>query len=129
MMKVAESLEMGEEVLAKVAPPCGMRAGGVFLCACDESIRQTGRRCKMMPDSSQVIIEALDERAHPFRGLAVHHRDFPEVRGEGRSPKDAAERLAQLLTQTLDRAPSKWRRECIVHAIEDIREFTERSRA
>jgi hypothetical protein len=66
---------------------------------------------------------------HPFlpvHASCVHHRDFPEVRGEGRSPEDAAVRLAELLSRTLDNAPSGWRREILERAIGDVRAFAER---
>jgi hypothetical protein len=58
--------------------------------------------------------------------LAFHHRDYPEAQGEGCSPEDAAARLIALLSRTLDSAPSDWRRECLEHAIEDVRAFIKR---
>jgi hypothetical protein len=36
---------------------------------------------------------------------------------------DAALRLADLLSRNLDSAPSDWRRQTIVQAIEDVRAF------
>jgi hypothetical protein len=77
----------------------------------------------MMSNPSQVIVTTEDAGCFPVHLLSVHHRDLPEVRGEGSSPQDAAARLAQLLSTTLDSAPSDWRRRIIERAIEDVRAF------
>jgi len=77
----------------------------------------------MTSNPSQVIVSNEDVAHASIHALAVHHRDFPEVRGEGGSLKDAASRLAELLSLTLDNAPSDWRREIIQQAIEDVRAF------
>jgi hypothetical protein len=77
----------------------------------------------MTSNPSQVIVSNEDVVHSSIHSLAVHHRDFPEVRAEGGSPKDAASRLAELLSASLDNAPSDWRREIIRQAIEDVRAF------
>ncbi len=43
---------------------------------------------------------------------------FPGARGQGGSLEDAAARLAELLSRTLDSAPSDWRRVIIERAVE-----------
>jgi len=77
----------------------------------------------------QVIISPAEYSALTFHGAEAYHRDFPEVRGEGDSAEDAAERLADVLAMTLDSAPSRWRREHLERAIEDVRAFVDRDRA
>jgi hypothetical protein len=81
----------------------------------------------MTSNPSQVIVSTQRYACASIHALAVHHRDFPEVRGEGGSPEDAASRLAELLSITLDNAPSDWRRENIEKAIADVRAYAQRS--
>jgi hypothetical protein len=78
-----------------------------------------------MSDPSNVIVSTKDFRQSWISGVSVHHRNFPEVQGEGNSHEDAAARLVSLLTQTLQSAPSVWRREMIERAIEDVGAFAE----
>jgi hypothetical protein len=56
---------------------------------------------------------------------SVHHRDFPEIRAEGSSPKEAASHLVNKLACTLDSALTNWRRETIDHAIADVKAFVQ----
>jgi hypothetical protein len=83
----------------------------------------------MTPNPSEVIVIAESHSFLPVHGSSVHHREFPEVRGEGSSPEDAAEHLAQQLSRTLDSAPSDWRREILNRAIDDVRAFAKREHA
>ena len=83
----------------------------------------------MTSNPSQVIILPEESTHASVHGLCAHHRNFPELHGEGSSPKDAAVRLAVLLSSTLDNAPSDYRREMIQQAIEDVRAFAERDRS
>ena len=55
----------------------------------------------------------------------VHHRDFPEIRAEGGSPKEAASHLVHKLECALDTALTEWRRGTLDHAIADIKAFVE----
>ena len=55
----------------------------------------------MTSNPSQLIVLAEDDERALIHGLSAHHRNFPEVRGEGNSPKAAATRLAELLVLTL----------------------------
>jgi len=79
----------------------------------------------MTSNPSQVIVTSEDHGRASIHSLSAHHRDFPEVRAEGESPMDAALRLAELLSVTLDSAPSDWRRQIVEQAIEDVRAFAE----
>jgi hypothetical protein len=53
----------------------------------------------------------------------VHHRDFPEIRAEGPSPKDAAANLVNKLAAALDSALTDWRRNTLDQAIADVKAF------
>jgi hypothetical protein len=55
----------------------------------------------------------------------VHPRDFPEIRAEGSSPKEAAAHLINQLTRALDSALTDWRRDRVNEAIADVRAFVE----
>ena len=58
-------------------------------------------------------------------GACVHHRDFPEIRAEGSSPKEAASHLVHQLTRALDSALTDWRRDRVNEAIADVRAYVE----
>jgi hypothetical protein len=126
MLEFVESLVAGDEIPATAAPAalCA-RLGFFYAPPC------SGRRKENTPmtsDTSQIIVTTESQIYNSIHGLSVRHRDFPEIRGEGSSPEDAAARLAERLTRTLDSAPSDWRRGIIERAIEDVRAFTLRRR-
>jgi predicted RNase H-like HicB family nuclease len=83
----------------------------------------------MTSNPSQVIVVVEEHQRASVHGLSAHHRDFPEVRGQGSSREEAAARLSELLSLTLDSAPSDWRRQSIQQAIEDVRAFCGRDRS
>jgi hypothetical protein len=76
----------------------------------------------MASEASRVIV-ATGATANT---MSVHHRDFPEIRAEGETPKIAAAHLANQLTRALDSALTTWRRETIVQAIAEVQEFAAR---
>ena len=82
----------------------------------------------MISDPSQVISTTGDYAFRSLRAVSVYHRNFPEVRGEGNTPEDAAARLAALLSRTLDNVSSDWRRDILERAIEDVRAFAKPNR-
>ncbi len=82
----------------------------------------------MVSNPNQVIVLTADHQGAMLQGLSAHHREYPEVHGEGNSPEAAAARLAELLSLTLDNAPSDWRRESLQQAIADVRAFGEQGR-
>jgi hypothetical protein len=53
----------------------------------------------------------------------VYHRDFPEIRADGATPKVAAEHLTHQLSRALDSALTDWRRESINRAVADVQAF------
>ena len=83
----------------------------------------------MSRDPEQVVVTAAVDSILAIHAFDVHHRDYPEVRGEGYTPEDAAARLAALMALMLDCASSEWRRESIWRAIEDVRAFADRDPA
>jgi len=57
-----------------------------------------------------------------IRHTQVYHRRYPETRGEGRSPADAAGHLVNQLARALDFAVGR-ERDAIGRAIADVRAF------
>jgi hypothetical protein len=55
----------------------------------------------------------------------VHHRDFPEIRAEGSTPKEAASHLVNKLACALDSALTDWRRNRVDQAIADVKAYVE----
>jgi hypothetical protein len=55
----------------------------------------------------------------------VHHRDFPEIRVEAGSPKEAAAHLVNKLAAALDSALTDLRRQTLDVAIADVKAFVE----
>lgn len=55
----------------------------------------------------------------------AHHRNYPEIRTEGESPRVAAAQLANWLARALDGAPIGWRRSDLELALADARAFIE----
>jgi hypothetical protein len=53
----------------------------------------------------------------------VHHRDFPEIRGEGPTDAAAASNLSHQLTLALDYVSDQRRRELMQHAIADVNAY------
>lgn len=121
LKKKIASLTAGEAIAARAAPPCVRRMAGVFSCAAFGGAAGTGGAGSMIQDSGRVVVTAGDRSSVSCHCFVVYHRDFPEVRAEGESPQAAADRLAVLLSRTLDNAPSDWRRESLGRAIEDVR--------
>ena len=80
----------------------------------------------MLCNPDQVVVKTEQHTLLHVHAASVHHRDFPEVHAEGGSPQDAAARLAELLSQGLESAPSQWRREILERAIADVRAFAVR---
>jgi hypothetical protein len=76
----------------------------------------------MEADLSRVIVTT----GATANATQVNHRDFPEIRAEGETPKDAARNLSNQLTRALDSALTSWRRETIEQAIADVKAFAER---
>ena len=58
----------------------------------------------------------------------VHHRDFPEIRAEGGSPREAASHLVNELSRALDSALTDWRRDRVNDAIADVQAFVDQKK-
>jgi hypothetical protein len=59
--------------------------------------------------------------------VIVHHHDFPEIRSEAGSPKEAAGHLVNKLVGALDSALTDWRRKRVDQAIADVKAFVEQA--
>lgn len=73
----------------------------------------------MDTDPSKVIVTIIESTTT----ACVHHRDFPEIRAEGGSPREAASLLVHQLTRALDSALIDWRRDRVNEAIADVQAF------
>jgi len=102
---------------------------GFFYAPAGLANRPKEKELIMTCNPSQVIVLTDDDQCALLHGLSAHHRDFPEVRAEGSSPKAAAARLAELLSLSLDCTPSDWRRQSVQQAIADVRAFAEHDRS
>jgi hypothetical protein len=56
----------------------------------------------------------------------VHHRDFPEIRADGQTAREAASHLANKLALALDTALTDWRRQTLGQAIADVEAFVKK---
>jgi hypothetical protein len=70
---------------------------------------------------SQVIVTTSASSS----SVLVHHRDFPEIRAEAGSPKEAAGHLVNKLACALDSALTDWRRKRVDQAIADVKAYVE----
>ncbi len=78
----------------------------------------------MDTDPGKVIV-TIGEGSSTAR---VHHRDFPEIRAEGPSPKQAASLLVHQLTRALESALIDWRRDRVNLAIADVQAFVDQEK-
>ncbi len=78
----------------------------------------------MDTDQNKVIVTMGESSST----ASVHHRDFPEIRAEGASPKEAASLLVHQLTRALDSALIDWRRDRVNEAIADVQAFVQREK-
>ncbi len=76
-----------------------------------------------MNDLQDTVIVTAGATAH---GVCVHHHDFPEVRAEGQSPREAAALLANKLAAAMDTALTEWRRQSLTKAITDVNDYVKR---
>jgi hypothetical protein len=73
----------------------------------------------METDSGRVILAPNGTSS----ALSIYHRDFPEIRAVGGSPREAGLHLVSKLTRALDSALTDWRRESLNHAVADVKAF------
>jgi hypothetical protein len=74
---------------------------------------------RMDTDQSPVIVT----QGATAQTTRVHHRDFPEIRADGGSPKEAASHLANKLALAMDTALTDWRRQTLGQAIAEVEAF------
>jgi hypothetical protein len=75
----------------------------------------------MDTDQNKVIV-TIGENSST---ACVYHRDFPEIRAEGASPRQAAALLVHQLSRALDSALIDWRRDRVTEAIADVQAFVD----
>ncbi|QEH32867.1 hypothetical protein OJF2_13520 [Aquisphaera giovannonii] len=73
----------------------------------------------MATDPTKVVVT---EGATGNTSQAYHH-DFPEIRADGHSGKEAATLLVNRLKLAMDTALTEWRRETMTQAIADVEAF------
>lgn len=73
----------------------------------------------MDSDASRVILSP----GATAGATSVHHREFPEIRAEGPTPREAAAHLANVLSLTLDTALTDWRRQTLGQALADVKAY------
>ena len=78
----------------------------------------------MDTDQSKVIVTTGGSSST----ACVHHHDFPEIRAEGASPREAASLLVHQLSRALDSALIDWRRDRVTEAIADVQAFVEQEK-
>jgi len=76
----------------------------------------------MSLDSSRVIVTS----GVTADSARAYHHDFPEIRAEGATAREAVAHLANMLSLALDTALTDWRRETLGHAIADVNEYLAR---
>ena len=75
-----------------------------------------------MSTAESRVIVTPGETAQTTR---VYHRDFPEIRSDGETPRAAAVHLVNQLTRALDSALTDWRRQTLNLAIAEVQAFVE----
>ncbi len=75
------------------------------------------------PEASSMIIvnETFTDEGIPIR--SVHHRDFPEIRGEGETTSQGLARLSGHLDRAREHASEPWQLEAIDRARLDVRAY------
>lgn len=77
----------------------------------------------MSGDKTQLIVHDGDCANHSIRVQLIHHRHFPELRGEGKDCRQGAEHLINLLLRAQSSVGSGWRRRDLDAAIADVNAF------
>jgi hypothetical protein len=70
-----------------------------------------------------VIVDGEFSECLGVHEIRVHHRDWPELHGEGETPREAVEHLLRQLFTQGDSVASSWRREGLERVIAETQEF------
>jgi hypothetical protein len=81
----------------------------------------------MYTNQNHVIVTRKDGECLWAHTSYAHHRNYPEIRAEGESPRVAAAQLANWLAVALDGTPIGWRRSGLEQALADARAFNEQT--
>jgi uncharacterized protein (TIGR03067 family) len=81
----------------------------------------------MMADQGRVVAVLCESPGLPgMHATRVHHRDLPELTGEGETPYEAALVLLRHLISETGTISDCWHRESLEHVITDVRAFLDR---
>lgn len=79
----------------------------------------------MFGDKTQVIVVETDCASHSMLVRQLHHRNFPELRAEGKNCMEGGAYLVNLLMRARSSVSSGWRRNLLDRAIADVSEFVD----
>jgi len=82
---------------------------------------RTGDLCNEEREITLVVDMSCIDTGMPLKH--VHHRDFPEIRGEGGTIRECVLQLAFHLARARKHARESWKRDAIDHAILDVNTF------
>ena len=79
-----------------------------------------------MTSGSRVIVSLEESSCRSFHAPQVRHRDYPEIRSEGRSPCEGAAYLLLQMTRALEVSDcDRWQRDRLRRAMADVRAYIE----
>jgi len=70
-----------------------------------------------------VFVDAESSECPGVHEICVHHRDWPEVYGEGETTREAAKDLLRHLFSQWDCVASNWRRQNLEQVIAETQDF------
>jgi hypothetical protein len=75
------------------------------------------------PERTSMIVvnESFMDEGIPTR--YVHHREFPEIRGEGETTTQCVLRLSHQLDRAREHARESWQKEAVEQAIQDVKAY------
>jgi hypothetical protein len=79
----------------------------------------------MNADKSRVVVTSGSCSCHSIALATVHHRNFPELRAEGKTAAEGAGQLANQLARERASVGGGWRRDLVDGAIADMKDFLE----
>jgi hypothetical protein len=79
----------------------------------------------MITDTCHVVVAPGMCACLSVRTVRAHHHEFPENWAQGGTPREAAAHLINQLVRALEAADSDRRRDPLVKALADVRDFVE----
>jgi osmotically-inducible protein OsmY len=75
------------------------------------------------PETCTMVIAGESFTDEGIRVSHARHREFPEIRGEGETPRQGVNRLADRLERAREHAREPWQRAAIERAIDDVKAY------